>query len=244
MAHMYLVEHLAEDARTAEIVGDEARHAIKVARIRVGENIDLADGRGRRTHATVTAVEGDRVVCECDLPVDEIGDVPGVMLVQALAKGDRDELAIQTATELGVGVVVAWQAERSISRWVGDKATKGVERWRSIVRETAKQSLRATIPDVHGPVVTKHLVGVIDDAAQWVVLDPRAATTLTDWAATADPDRVVVLVVGPEGGISDDEMAIFRDMGATPVNFGPHVLRTSTAGPAAIAALRALMGRW
>lgn len=244
MAHLYIVENLAEDAQTATIIGEEARHAIKVARIRVGENIQLADGKGLRTRATVTAVESDRVECACETPEGIPLDVPAVILVQALAKGDRDELAIQTATELGVGGVIAWQAERSISRWTGDKATKGIQRWRAIVREASKQSMRALIPNVYGPTVTKHLVGVIDEHAQWVVLDPRGDTSLSEWASTADVNRVVMLVVGPEGGISDTEMDIFREMGAARVTVGDNVLRTSTAGPAAIAALRALLGQW
>ena len=131
MAHLYLVDELDEGSRTATITGDEARHAIKVARIRVGESIDVANGRGVRAAATVTAVEADRVDCACEPPTVEPVDTPRIVLVQALAKGDRDELAIQTATELGVDAVVAWQAERSVSRWTGDKIAKGVARWTS-----------------------------------------------------------------------------------------------------------------
>lgn len=244
MAHLYFVEHLAVDAHTATITGEEARHAIKVARIRVGESIVLADGKGLKTRATVTAVVGDRVECSCETPESEALDKPAVILVQALAKGDRDELAIQTATELGVGGVIAWQSERSISRWSGEKAAKGIHRWRAIVREASKQSMRALVPAVDGPVVTKDLAGLADGAAQWVVLDPRGETSLTEWASTADLNRVVMLVVGPEGGISDSEMEFFREIGARRVKFGDNVMRTSTAGPAAIAALRALLGKW
>jgi len=165
---------------------------------------------------------------------------PRLILVQALAKGDRDELAVQAACELGVDEIVPWQASRSVSRWEGPKASKGRERWATIVREAAKQAHRAWVPEVTSPVTTKDLA--VRAATQRVVLlDPSASSRLS----ALEPDgRDIVLVVGPEGGISDDEIAALETAGAERALLGDTVLRTSTAGPAAIAVLSVALGRW
>jgi 16S rRNA (uracil1498-N3)-methyltransferase len=164
-------------------------------------------------------------------------------LAQALAKGDRDELAVQAATELGVAVVVPWQSERSVSKWVGDKVTKGVARWTAIVREASKQSMRSRIPVVTQPVSTSGICATASDAV-WIVLDPRGNETLSRWFESAGRPSAIGIVVGPEGGITESEIDALRDMGATPVRLDGPILRTSTAGPAAIAALLALGGVW
>jgi 16S rRNA (uracil1498-N3)-methyltransferase len=164
-------------------------------------------------------------------------------LAQALAKGDRDELAVQAATELGVSVVVPWQSERSVSKWVGDKVAKGVARWTAIVREASKQSMRSRIPVVNKPVSTSEVCASAPDAT-WIVLDPRGEQSLSNWYATAGRPTTIGIVVGPEGGIADNEIDSFRALGATPVRLDGPILRTSTAGPAAIAALLALGGVW
>jgi 16S rRNA (uracil1498-N3)-methyltransferase len=170
-------------------------------------------------------------------------DVPAptrrVVLVQALAKGDRDELAVQAATELGVDEIVPWQAARSISRWDSAKAAKGVARWQSIVREAAKQAHRAWVPVVRQPVTTAQL-GL--RSGLMLVLEPEATVVLSR-ADLGDADELV-LVVGPEGGIAPEELAALADAGATPVRLGETVLRTSTAGPAALAVVSTLLGRW
>jgi 16S rRNA (uracil1498-N3)-methyltransferase len=166
------------------------------------------------------------------------------MLVQALAKGDRDELAIQAATELGVAAVVPWQANRSIVRWTGAKIERGRERWASIVREASKQSIRAHVPRVYSLVSTMQLAAF---AEEWdlFVLDPHARERLTVVdLPSPQVGRPLALIVGPEGGVSDSEMALLAEAGARCVCLGEEVLRTSTAGPAAIAVLNAKLGRW
>jgi 16S rRNA (uracil1498-N3)-methyltransferase len=165
---------------------------------------------------------------------------PRLVLVQALAKGDRDELAVQAATELGVDEVVPWQAARSISRWSGPKEEKGRERWRAIVREASKQSLRPRVPEV-APL--EQVRGLVARAAtaRVLVLEPSAQARLSQVV----PDgRDLVLVVGPEGGIAPEELRLLAEAGAEAVALGDSVLRTSTAGPAAIAVLSARLGRW
>ncbi|HEY8282246.1 MAG TPA: 16S rRNA (uracil(1498)-N(3))-methyltransferase, partial [Leifsonia sp.] len=165
---------------------------------------------------------------------------PAITLVQALAKGDRDELAVQAATELGVDRVVPWAAARSISRWEGPKVAKGRDRWASIVREAAKQSIRAWVPAVSELATTADIVSFCAHA-RVLVLEPDAPEPLT---GVRPDERELVLVVGPEGGIAPQELDALRQAGAELVRLGDTVLRTSTAGPAALAVLNASLGRW
>ena len=162
--------------------------------------------------------------------------------MQALAKGDRDELAVHAATELGVDRIVPWQSERSVSRWSGPKAEKGRERWASIVREAVKQSLRAWIPEV-APLAGRREVEGLTATHAVILLEPTGSVPFAD-AVRAAGDRPLAIVVGPEGGISDAELAALTAGGAVAARLGPTVLRTSTAGPAALAALGVLTGRW
>jgi len=251
MAHLYFDESLAtqlgaESDRASEVVlrGPDARHATTVARVRAGERLRLGDGNGLVVHGTVSAVEGGEVRLAVEL-VEHIGaSEPRLVLVQALAKGDRDELAVQAATELGVDAVIPWQAARSVSRWSDDKARKGRERWAAIVREASKQSLRARIPSVDALASTRDLATRAADGAVVLVLDPLAEHPLSALTAHELGHGDVLLVVGPEGGIADDEFAALTSAGARRVRLGATVLRTSTAGPAAIAVVQTALGRW
>lgn len=249
MSSLFLRDDLAAVPHAAgdevELTGDEARHAATVNRMRVGESTSIGDGRGLVVSGMVVAVEPKRLV----VLVDEVrrSDPPAVRLtlVQALAKGDRDELAIQAATELGADAVVPWQAERSVSRWSGPKVAKGEERWRSIVREAAKQAIRPWVPAMGALASTADLVELAG-RSRMLVLEPTASARLAVWRADAPVDEhaEVVLVVGPEGGISPGELDRLEQAGAVLVRLGSEVLRTSTAGPAAIAALAVALGRW
>jgi 16S rRNA (uracil1498-N3)-methyltransferase len=244
MANLYFVEQALTTATQAvELVGDEARHAVQVARVRVGDRFEVSDGNGWRADATVTLADKTRVACSVDNARCDSEPTLRIVLAQALAKGDRDELAVQAATELGVSVIVPWQSERSVSRWVGDKVAKGVARWTAIVREASKQSMRSRVPIVYAPVLTAGICASSPDAA-WIVLDPRSEQSLSSWFTAAGQPTTVGIVVGPEGGIADSEIDALRAMGATPVRLDGPILRTSTAGPAAIAALLALGGVW
>ncbi|GLI29033.1 ribosomal RNA small subunit methyltransferase E [Agromyces rhizosphaerae] len=244
MASLFLREDLGADARPGaelELTGDEARHAATVNRVRVGEVISIGDGRG--TVATGEVVRtGPR---ELAIDVSHVAHVEaparGIVLVQALAKGDRDERAVQATTELGVDAVEPWAAARSVSRWDAQKARKGRERWASIAREAAKQSIRAWLPDVRELVTTSDLAGLAA-TRRTLVLEPTADERLVD-VDLGDAGDVAV-VVGPEGGIAPDELDRLEASGAVLVRMGGNVLRTSTAGPAAIALLSARLGRW
>ncbi|PPH42731.1 16S rRNA (uracil(1498)-N(3))-methyltransferase [Rathayibacter sp. AY1C9] len=244
MAHHYIDESLDSGGFVVggrlALTGAEARHAATVSRIRAGESVRVGDGRGLVATAVVESAEPARVVLVVESMQESPVPSPRLVLVQALAKGDRDELAVQAATELGVDEVVPWQAARSISRWSGPKEEKGRERWRAIVREASKQSRRPRVPEV-APL--EQVRGLVARAAtsRVLVLEPSAQARLSQVV----PDgRDLVLVVGPEGGIAPEELRLLAEAGAEAVALGDSVLRTSTAGPAAIAVLSARLGRW
>ncbi|RXZ71245.1 16S rRNA (uracil(1498)-N(3))-methyltransferase [Agromyces albus] len=244
MSSLYLDESLELGAvtpgATVELSGDEARHAVTVARVRTGERIAIGDGRGILVRGVVVSTGARELALEVEEVLVEEPPETRITLVQALAKGDRDELAVQAATELGVDAVVPWAAARSVSRWEGPKAEKGRQRWASIVREAVKQSIRAWLPPVAPVTTTGDLAGLLQ-GTRMLLLEPTATTPITD----IRPDgRDLALVVGPEGGIAPPELERLVAAGAEPVRLGASVLRTSTAGPAAIAVLNAALGRW
>ena len=239
MAHFYLASSLTADA--AALTGEEARHAAQVARLRVGERIVVGDGAGRVADAEALEVGRDRVDLRVLALREEPEPAPRVVLVQALAKGGRDEAAIQAATELGVAAVVPWQSARSISRWTGAKVDAGGARWAAIVREAGKQSMRPWSAAVR-PLATTAALAELAATTTMLLLEPTAEVRLLD--VDVPVDRDLVLVVGPEGGIAPEELARLEAAGATAVRLGPLVLRTSTAGPAALAAMAAKLDLW
>ena len=226
--------------------GTEGRHAGVVQRRGAGERVDVVDGAGVRLVGRVRTVGPDGVRVDVEDVVVEPEPSPRLVLVQALAKGDRDEMAIEAATEVGVDAVVPWQAERSIVIWRGERAQKSRARWVGTVRTAAKQSRRARVPAVAEPVDDKGLVALVGATVAAggtaVVLHESATTPLR--AAALPPAGDVLVVVGPEGGISDRELDALPAAGAVPCLLGPHVLRTSTAGPVALAMLAERLGRW
>jgi 16S rRNA (uracil1498-N3)-methyltransferase len=230
--------------------GPEARHAVTVKRLAPGESVDIADGAGKRLTGTVVSASPAELTVECSALVLE--DQPDIrlVLVQALAKGDRDELAVETATELGVDAVVPWQSERSIVRWKGERAAKAHAKWQSVVTAAAKQARRAWIPEVRAAVETPGLVAAVAAADLAVILHEDAVrplrSVLESWqAAQADAGPLeILLIVGPEGGISPREVTRLCDAGAVTALLGHHVLRSSTAGPAAVVLASDVLGRW
>lgn len=232
--------------------GAEARHAVTVKRLAVGESVDIADGAGKRLTGTVSSVAPAALTVECaSVTVEERPDVR-LVLVQALAKGDRDELAIETSTELGIDAVVPWQSERSIVRWKGDRAAKAHAKWQSAVTAAAKQARRAWIPDVRSAVDTQGLAAAVSAASLTVILHEDAVRplrrVLEEWRDAGRPadsgPGEILLIVGPEGGISPREVTRLCGAGAVTALLGPHVLRSSTAGPAAVVVASDVLGRW
>jgi 16S rRNA (uracil1498-N3)-methyltransferase len=210
--------------------------------MRVGEAIALTNGRGLKARGVVSAVAPKQLTVAVH-SVDTF-ELPAVTftLVQAVAKGDRDELAVQAATELGTSKVVPWQADRSISKWDG-KEEKNRERWQQIVDEAAKQALRPWFPPVTQVQSSKSLATQIaESAGTFLVLDPTAVMSLNQVELSSAGE--VALIVGPEGGITEAELALFETAGAKRVHLGSGILRTSTAGMAAISVLAAKSGYW
>jgi 16S rRNA (uracil1498-N3)-methyltransferase len=242
LAHRYLDESL-ESAAIGDRVslhGAEARHAVTVSRLALGETIAIGNGAGLVVSGPIVTAEHTELTIEVVDVATAPRREPSIFLAQALAKGDRDELAVQVATELGVDGVVPWSAARSISRWEGAKVAKGRDRWGAVVREASKQSLRSWIPDVLDLVTTKQLAQ-LTAGVRMLVLEPSAPIALSELTFDAAD---LMIVVGPEGGIAPHELESLVDAGAELVRLGPEVLRTSTAGPAALAVINSMLGRW
>ncbi|WP_278234811.1 16S rRNA (uracil(1498)-N(3))-methyltransferase [Isoptericola sp. AK164] len=233
--------------------GPEGRHAGVVQRRRPGERLDVVDGAGTRVLGVVEAVDGGEVTLRVEDVRHEPAPAVRLALVQALAKGDRDHQAVEAAVEVGVDAVVPWQADRSVVVWRGPRAEKARAKWAATVLAAVKQSRRAWLPPVHEHVTTRGLADrvreVVAAGGAVVVLHEEAVTPLADvplpTAADGSAEAPEVdLVVGPEGGISAEEVTALADAGAVTARLGPHVLRTSTAGPVAVAILSDRTGRW
>lgn len=240
---MFIVD--AERLRGAERIvldGDEGRHAAAVRRVGRGETVELTDGRGNLARCVVVAADRSGLVCEVRERGGEPPAAPRIVVAQALPKGDRGEVAVETMTEVGVDEIIPWFARRTVTRWRGDRGDRSLRRWRATAREAAKQSRRAWVPEVADPVTTAALARRMSGADLAVVLHQEAGRPIGDLPLPEIGD--VVLVVGPEGGITSDELAEFDAAGAVQVNLGPAVLRTSTAGTVAAGVVLSRTGRW
>ncbi|GIF07475.1 16S rRNA (uracil(1498)-N(3))-methyltransferase [Actinoplanes siamensis] len=242
-APLFLVESLPTGS-SFTLDGPEGHHAATVQRLRAGEVLILADGRGGTARAEVVAVgKGSVDVVLRELSREAAAD-PRLVVVQGIAKGDRGELAVQAMTEVGVDEIVPWAASRSVAQWRGDRGFKARDKWAATAREAAKQARRAWLPLVAGEpdCSTRQVAARTAGAAAAFVLHEEVTERLT--TAALPESGEVVLIVGPEGGVSDAELDAFREAGALPVRLGRSVLRTSTAGVAALSVLSARLGRW
>ncbi|MFF5334262.1 16S rRNA (uracil(1498)-N(3))-methyltransferase [Streptomyces sp. NPDC013181] len=245
-APVFVAEELP-DAPEFVLDGPEGRHAVSVKRLRPGEEVVLTDGRGRWVRGAVRAAEGkDRLVVGALDPVrEEPAPAVRVTVVQALPKGDRGEVAVETMTETGVDAIVPWQAGRCITQWKGDRGLKSLAKWRATAREAGKQSRRVLFPQVAEAATTKQVAALLAGADFAAVLHEDRDHDSEPLATVALPETgEIVLVVGPEGGVSPEELAVFTGAGARVCRLGPTVLRTSTAGTAATALLLGRTGRW
>lgn len=229
------------DGETVLLGGDEGRHAARVKRLGVGEAVLVADGTGTVLECVVTGVRPDGLALQVRSRRVEPEPQPRLVAVQALPKGERSELAVEQLTELGVDEIVPWAAARSIAQWRGERGVKALEKWRRTVREAAKQSRRPRVPVVAELADTAAAAARLRGSTG-LVLHESAAAGLG--AVELPPAGEIVLVIGPEGGITAEELALFQAAGASPVRLGSPVLRTSTAGAAALAALSLRLGRW
>jgi 16S rRNA (uracil1498-N3)-methyltransferase len=240
---LFLVDDLPGGKRFT-LAGPEGHHAATVQRLKAGEVLVLGDGRGGTVTAEVTGVGRGSVDVEVRDRAFQAAPDPRLVVVQGIAKGDRGELAVQAMTEIGVDEIVPWAASRSVAQWRGDRGERAREKWVATAREAAKQARRSWLPVVSGSpdVSTKKVAARLSEVAGAFVLHEEATDRLTGAKLPATGE--IMLVVGPEGGISDQELGAFVAAGAHPVRLGDSVLRTSTAGMAALAVLSARLERW
>jgi len=244
-ARLFLVSPSAlgpgERGATVVLDGPEGHHAACVVRLSLGERVLLGDGAGRQALAEVVASDRHTVTTRVLELHTQPAPVVRLVLVQALAKAGRDEQAVEAATELGVDVVVPWQAARCVVQWRQERAGKGRARWEGVVAAAAKQSGRFYLPEVRDVAGRAHVAALLAEAAVGLVLGPHAGVPIG--SVTLPASGSVVVVVGPEGGIEEAELTDFVAAGGLPVRLGPEILRSSTAGPAALAVLNA-RSRW
>jgi len=255
---LFYVETLPAVGGLAILDGDEGFHAANVRRTRPGEQLDLGDGAGTVAHCVVEDVAKGRLSARVQAIHLVERPTPTVTVVQALPKSERSELAIELATEAGADAFVGWQAARCVARWGGpEKVEKGLRRWAAVARSAARQSRRPYIPAVEGVVTTAGLVDRVRAASPSTVLVLHESATRPlgsaaglfglatgPSSATGPAAEALTLVVGPEGGIADEELEALGDAGAVLVRLGPTVLRTSTAAAVALGALGVLTSRW
>lgn len=240
---MFLVDQLP-GAEHAVLSGQEGHHAATVRRLRPGAELVLTDGRGAAVRCVVAEVNGKDTL---DLRVlrrwREPRPAPAVTVVQALVKGDRGELAVELATEAGADRLVPWRAARCVARWdEGARGAKALAKWRATAREAGKQARRAWLPDVTEPVGLAELAELVRASQGALLLDNGVGNRLADAKLLAGND--LMLIIGPEGGVTEEETSVLLAAGAQVVRLGPTVLRASTAAAVALGALGVLTPRW
>lgn len=236
-------------ASTDQLVSLDAAssgHAIRSQRLTTQDPILLSDGNGTLAHGIIETADTQHTTVRVNTVTVQPPPAVRINLVQALAKGDRDLMAIEMATEIGVDSVTPWQAQRSIVRIRGDRAAKHRAKWQTKLQAAAQQSRRARIPELFDSVVAEHIATLHQPAQghQVMVLHEDGQDTIADVTANLTNIHTVHIVVGPEGGVAPDELTAVRSAGGTAVKIGPNVMRASTAGPVAIAVLNQLMKRW
>ncbi|MCB0931625.1 MAG: 16S rRNA (uracil(1498)-N(3))-methyltransferase [Mycobacterium sp.] len=246
VAALFYAEVIPAIGGLATVDDEEGFHAATVRRIRPGEELVLSDGAGTVADCVVESADKRTLTARVENRRMAPRSDPSVTVVQAIPKSERSELAVELATEAGADEFVAWQADRCVARWDADRAEKGLRRWRAVIRSAARQSRRPYLPEVTGPVTTRSLADRIADrvgaGAAVLVLHESATTSLAD-IPMAEVDSIV-MVVGPEGGITEGELDLLTAAGAVAVRMGPTVLRTSTAAAVALGALGVLTPRW
>lgn len=245
MAHLYLTPAGTRliAGETVVLTGDEARHAAKVARLRVGERVLLGDGAGTQAVAEAISVSPADVSLVVVSVQHHSESAPPLWLIQSLAKSGRDEQAIEQATEVGVSAIIPLQASRSVVSWEGEKKTSCVTRWQRIVSEATKQAIQPYCPLVREPHTIDEVCN-LSRSIRVLALDHRAENSLFDLDLDPSDLSPIAVVVGPEGGLSEQELDALVSAGASRVKMGPGVMRTSTAGPVALALLHQKLGHW
>ena len=239
---VFLSEPAVLAADLVVLDGPEGRHAATVRRLAVGERVDLTDGAGLVAECVVAAARAGALELSVLARRTEAYPDPVLTVVQALPKGEHGPLAVDLMTEGGVDVIVPWAAQRCVTRWQGERGDRALARWRAAAREAAKQSRRSWLPEVTGLATTGELVRRAGLASLAVLLDPAGPVLLSELELPGSGD--IVVIVGPEGGVSPAETAQLRHAGAVRARLGPAMLRTSSAGLVATTIVASRCGRW
>jgi 16S rRNA (uracil1498-N3)-methyltransferase len=239
-APLFILDELP-DTGDVLVDGAEGRHAVEVLRLAPGERIRVGDGNGSVADGEVRGAGPEGLLVAVLARYEVAPQTPEFVLVQALPKGDRGPLAVDLATELGVDRIVPWAASRCITRWRDDRVAKGVAKWRSAAHAASKQSRRPHVPEITDLMSTREVCGLLADTDLALVLHEQARRPLAELGIPRT--GTIAVVVGPEGGLTDGEVVAFCAAGAHAVRLGAEVLRTSTAGAAALAAL-SMRTRW
>ena len=239
---LFYIDAVPDVGALAVVDGDEGFHAASVRRIRLGERLDLGDGAGTIAHCVIEEAGKARLSARVLARHTVAAAEPAVTVVQALPKSERSELAIELATEAGADAFIPWQATRCVARWDGARAEKGLRRWRAVARSAARQSRRPYIPEVCDIASSAGLVARLADVDLVLVLHESATARIAETGIAQA--KSIALVIGPEGGVTDEEVAALTAAGAAAVRLGPSVLRTSTAAAVGLGALGVLTPRW
>ena len=238
MLSLFFVDHLSTNS-TQELTGDEAHHAVAVMRLAIGEEIKIADGSGNWVSGAITEVGKKSLKIDISRRGSENSRKPELIVVQAVTKSDRTKEMLELLTVGGANQIIPWQAERCISKWQSDSASK----WLLLIKEAAKQARRVKLPVLSNEVSTNQLVKLFKESDKVVILPEVASRGISQINLSKDADRII-LIIGPEGGISDSEISQLESAGAVSARMGELVLRSAHAGFAALSAIQTSIGRW
>jgi 16S rRNA (uracil1498-N3)-methyltransferase len=218
---------------------DEAHHATKVLRLNIGEIIKISDGVGKWVSGPIVEIAKK----ELYISITERGEIqaakPELVLVQAITKSDRNKEMLELAVEAGVDRIIPWQSERSISKWQSDSE----EKWQVGIKQSCKQARQTKLPNLMQVMSTAELVKTIGSGGYGIVFHEEASTKFSE-LTIPNSQSSVYLVIGPEGGISEQELLSFQNNGSKVVRLGDTVLRSAHAGFAALSAVQTKLGRW
>ena len=226
-------------ADSVELTGSQSHYLTRVLRLSEGDSITLFNGDGRDYSGVISEIQRHRLLVRLDdnrVPGNE--SLLQITLVQAISRGDRMDYCLQKATELGVACIQPVTSSRIEVRLKETRLAKRLAHWQGVVVSACEQCGRAVVPDVKTPLSLSQWLATVDKS-RLLVLDPAAENSLSSFAVKGD---AISILVGPEGGFSVEEMEQLRSTGVKAVSLGPRVLRTETAGPTAIAVLQAIAG--
>jgi len=238
MLSLFFVDQLSAGT-TQELGGDEGHHAVAVMRLGIGEQIKIADGAGNWVSGTITEVNKKSLKIDVAQRGSAQAGKPELIVVQAVTKSDRTKEMLELLTVGGADQIIPWQAERCISKWQKDSAQK----WQSAIKEAAKQSRRVKLPVLGDEVTTNQLIKLFQQSDKIVILHESADTGISQLNLSNEFARII-LIIGPEGGISDAEISQLEAAGAVTARMGELVLRSAHAGFAALSAVQSSIGRW